>query len=247
MTMSSSPATPMPAQAPPRSPRSLLWQAGAAALLMISFALLAWFMTPTKRLTDLRGKPDFETLLPKQFGDWREEKLSFATIINPQQEEMLKRIYTQTVNRNFVNSKGQRVMVSLAYGEDQRDGMQLHYPEVCYPAQGFQMKSQQRGLLEVSPGHQIQVKRLATQLGTSRRESVTYWTLLGDETFSGGTAKKLAEMHYGLSGYIADGLLFRVSSIEADPKEGYALHEAFTREMMAAVAPATRTRLIGKS
>jgi len=136
-------------------------------------------------------------------------------------------------------------MVSLAYGEDQRDGMQLHYPEVCYPAQGFMLQSQQRGVLEVVPGQQIQVKRLATQLGSSRRESVTYWTLLGDKTFSGGIAKKLAEMQYGMAGYIADGLLFRVSSIEPDPQDGYTLHETFSRDMMAGLPAEVRQRLIG--
>jgi EpsI family protein len=216
-----------------------------AAIAMLMFSALAWAMTPTKMLSEIRGKPDLENIVPRQFGDWKEEKLSYASIINPQQEEMLNRIYTQILTRTYVNSKGQRVMISLAYGEDQRDGMQLHYPEVCYPAQGFMLQSQQRGTLEVLPGQQIQVKRLSTQLGSSRRESVTYWTLLGDKTFSGGVAKKLAEMRYGMTGFIADGLLFRVSSIEADPKDGFALHEAFSRDMMATLAPKEKARLIG--
>ena len=37
--------------------------------------------------------------------------------------------------------RGRQIMLSIAYGEDQRDGMKLHYPEVCYPAQGFQSRS----------------------------------------------------------------------------------------------------------
>ena len=224
--------------------RSRLRHAALATLAMVVFSFAAWALTPTQRLTDLRGKPDLEALVPRQFGDWHEEKATFATIINPQQEEQLQRIYTQTLSRVYVNSHGQRIMLSLAYGDDQRDSMQLHYPEVCYPAQGFQLKAQKQGLMVIE-GRSINVKRLATQMGTSRRESVTYWTLLGDQTFSGGMAKKLAEMRYGLHGVIADGLLFRISSIEPDPAVGYALHEAFTRDMMSAVPPAARVRLIG--
>ena len=226
--------------------RSRLRQAAIASLTMVVFALATWALTPTQRLADLRGKPDLEALVPRQFGDWHEEKVTFATIINPQQEEQLLRIYSQTLNRTYVNSRGQRVMLSLAYGEDQRGGMQMHYPEVCYPAQGFQLQSQQQGLMNVE-GRDIRVKRLATQMGTARRESVTYWTLLGDQTFSGSIAKKMAEMRYGLHGVIADGLLFRVSSIEADPSAGYVLHETFTREMMGAVPADVRLRLIGQT
>lgn len=216
-----------------------------AALAMLLFAALAWGMTPTQKLADMRGRPDLEQLVPREFGDWKEEKLGFASIINPQQEEMLHRIYTQILSRSYVNGKGQRIMLSLAYGEDQRDGMQLHYPEVCYPAQGFMLQSQRRGQMDIA-GQRIEVKRLATQLGSSRRESVTYWTLLGDKTFSGGVDKKLAEMRYGVKGLIADGLLFRVSSIEPDPTAGYALHEAFSRDMMAELAPQSKARLIGR-
>ncbi|MET0519907.1 MAG: exosortase-associated protein EpsI, B-type, partial [Burkholderiaceae bacterium] len=185
-----------------------------------------------------------ETLLPQQFGDWREEKVSYAQIINPQQEEMLHRIYTQTLTRTYINGQGRRIMLSLAYGDDQRDGMQLHYPEVCYPAQGFMVLQQQAGALQLG-NRSVPVKRLSTQLGSVRRESVTYWTLLGDTLFRGGTAKKLAEMHYGLEGLIADGLLFRISSIEPDPQDGYALQEAFSRELMAALTPEARRRLLG--
>ncbi len=222
-----------------------LRHAMAAAVAMLLFAALAWALTPTRMLSEIRGKPDLEALVPLQFGDWKEEKLNFAVIINPQQEAMLNAIYTQTLSRNYVNGQGRRVMLSLAYGEDQRDGMQLHYPEVCYPAQGFMLQSQQRGVL-VADGRQISVKRLSTQLGTSRRESVTYWTLLGDRIFSGGVAKKLAEMRYGLDGLVADGLLFRVSSIEQDPREGYALQEAFSRDLLAALPLAAKARLIGQ-
>jgi EpsI family protein len=224
----------------------LLRRALAAALLMLLFAAAAWVMTPTRKLVDLRGKPDFEALLPPQFGDWREEKMGYAQIINPQQEVMLHRIYTQTLSRTYVDSRGRRVMLALAYGEDQRDGMQLHYPEVCYPAQGFMLQSQQPGTLQLA-GRSIRVKRLSTQMGTQRRESVTYWTLLGDTVFQGGTAKKLAELRYGMQGQIADGLLFRISSIEADPQDGFALQEAFSRELMAALTPPAQQRLIGKS
>ena len=82
-------------------------------------------------------------------------------------------------------------------------------------------------------------------MGAMRRESVTYWTLLGDSIVQGGTAKKVAELRYGLKGFISDGLLFRVSSIEQDPREGYLLQETFSQDLMQALTPEGRRRVLG--
>ncbi|MDZ7812099.1 MAG: EpsI family protein [Ideonella sp.] len=222
-----------------------LRQAWLAALLMLLCAVLAWSLTPRRKLVEVQGRMQLEQMMPKAFGDWTEVAVSHTTVVNPQQAEMLSRIYSQTLSRVYVNSQGQRVMLSLAYGEDQRDGMQLHYPEVCYPAQGFRLLAQEKGSLEVG-GTRLPIKRLSTQLGTSRRESVTYWTLVGDQPFSGGIAKKLTEMRYGLQGVIPDGLLFRVSSIELNPEEGYAVHQRFAQSLFAALPAADRARLMGQ-
>ncbi len=216
-----------------------------AALLMLLCALLAWSLTPRRKLVDVQGRLHLEQMMPKTFGDWTEVVAHQTTVINPQQAEQLSRIYSQTLSRVYVNSQGQRVMLSLAYGEDQRDGMQLHYPEVCYPAQGFRLLAQEKGMLQLR-GVNLPIKRLSTQLGTSRRESVTYWTLVGDQPFSGGIAKKLTEMRYGLRGLVPDGLLFRVSSIELNPTEGYAVHQRFAESLFAALPANDRARLMGQ-
>ena len=35
----------------------------------------------------------------------------------------------------------------MAYGDDQRGGLQAHRPEVCYPAQGFKLGKVEDGTL----------------------------------------------------------------------------------------------------
>ena len=223
-----------------------LRQALLAALLMVLCAVLAWSLTPRRKLVEVQGHMQLEQMMPRAFGDWTEVAVNHTTVVNPQQAEMLSRIYSQTLSRVYVNRQGQRVMLSLAYGEDQRDGMQLHYPEVCYPAQGVRLLAQEKGTLQLGTAS-LPIKRLSTQLGTSRRESVTYWTLVGDQPFRGGIAKKLTEMRYGLRGVIPDGLLFRVSSIELDPTEGYAVHQRFAESLFAALPAADRARLMGQA
>src|SRR6218665_4039572 len=78
-----------------------------------------------------------EDIVPRQFGDWRELPQDRVQVINPQTQELLDKLYSQILTGIYVNSSGYRVMVSLAYGDDQRGDLQAHKPEVCYPAQGF--------------------------------------------------------------------------------------------------------------
>jgi EpsI family protein len=211
--------------------------------LMLIAASLAWALRPTVLIADLRPKVDLESLIPKQFGDWRELRQSNAQIINPQQAEMLTKLYSQTLSRTYVNSIGDTVMLSIAYGANQSDAVQLHYPEVCYPAQGFQVQTNIKGTLLTSEGP-ISVRRLTTTLG-QRSEPVTYWTTIGDQVVTGGLGTKFAQMRYGFHGQIPDGLLFRVSSITRDAKAGHAIQQAFAAQLVSAVRPEDRIRLIG--
>lgn len=213
-------------------------------VLMLAASGLAMALRPTQRIADQGPKVDLEAMIPRAFGDWREEKQTSALIIDPSQQATLQKIYSQTLSRTFVNSNGYRIMLSIAYGRDQSDSVQLHYPEVCYPAQGFQLHSSMSEELHLSSGN-IMVKRLQTSLSNSRVEPVTYWVMIGDQAIIGGAKKKLAEMRYGLKGVIPDGFLFRVSSIDPDNKNAFAMQTTFINELLVEASPEVRYRLSG--
>jgi EpsI family protein len=212
-------------------------------VLMLSASALALGMRPTQKIAALGPAVDLETIIPREFGDWREEQHNFVQMVDPQQKELVDRIYTQTLSRTYVNSRGYRIMLAIAYGDDQRDSMQIHYPEVCYPAQGFLLKNKEKGDLVTERGT-IPVVRILTSLG-QRDEPVTYWTLVGNTVFQGGLQKKLAEMRYGLNGKIPDGMLIRISSIDSDAEEAYEIQANFTNQMLAALAPEYRHKING--
>jgi EpsI family protein len=121
--------------------------------------------------------------------------------------------------------------------------MQMHYPEICYPAQGFALQAKEKGTLATSNGS-IPVTRILTHLG-SRNEPVTYWTTIGDRVFQGGVQKKLAEMGYGLSGKIPDGMLIRISSIDPGTANAYEVQAQFAEQMLHALKPEYRKKLNG--
>lgn len=211
--------------------------------LMFAASAAAYALRPRHKVADLQPAVDLMTLIPKQFGDWHEEPQNFAAVINPQQKEVLDKIYNQTLARTYANTQGYRIMLSVAYGGDQSDGMQVHKPEVCYPAQGFQVLSKSSATLAL-PFGPLPVTRVDTQLG-QRREPVTYWITIGDQVVQGGIQKKLVEMRYGFAGRIPDGLLLRVSSIDPDVTRAYALQAGFVNQLLAAVKPEQRQRFAG--
>lgn len=212
-------------------------------VLMLATSAGAIALRPSQKIADQGPKVDLETMIPHAFGDWREEKKASAQIVDPQQRELINRIYNQTLTRTYEDGSGYRVMLSIAYGDDQSDSMQVHKPEVCYPAQGFIVESRQTGVLAAGQSS-LPVTRLVTRLN-QRHEPVTYWITVGDHTVEDGINKKLVEMSYGLTGKVPDGMLIRLSSIDPTPARAYLLHEQFAAQMLAAVDPEARRRLVG--
>lgn len=212
-------------------------------LLMIAASVIAYTARPTHKIAADDAKFRLESIIPHQFGDWYELPEQSLEIINPQQEETKERIYSQTLARTFINKKGEAIMLSIAYGEDQSDANQLHHPEVCYPAQGFQVLVDKPATIKTPFGN-IPAQHLYTTIG-KRAEPLTYWTLLGHKIVRGGTQSKLEQLKYGFKGLIPDGLLFRVSNLSSNQAYSYALHEQFINQLLASIDESARERLIG--
>jgi EpsI family protein len=214
-------------------------------LCMFAAAGMALALKPTNKIADAGPKIDLETLIPKTFGDWKIDETISPLIANPEQEAQIKRVYDQTLTRTYINARNERIMLSIAYGGDQSDNMAVHKPEVCYPAQGFQiLKSPTIGTFATDAGS-IPVKRLVAGQGP-RVEPITYWTTVGDAVEVNGLKWKFQQLKYGLTGKIPDGLLFRISSIQADDTKAYQTQDAFTRDLLKAMSPEGRQRIVGK-
>jgi len=217
---------------------------GVTALVLILLsALAAYLLKPTHKLSDSVLPLDLESMIPNRFDGWNEDAGEMVLVANPQQTALLNKLYNQTLTRTYVDRQGYRIMLSIAYGGDQSDALQLHKPEVCYPAQGFELVSMNSATVQVA-AVRIPVVRLDVRQ-SGRLEKVTYWTTVGDKIVLGQVQKKLVEMSYGLNGKIPDGILFRVSSLDGDGEQAYARQAEFVRALMGNVNPTTRARLMG--
>ena len=212
-------------------------------VLMLLSAALAAAMRPTISLADERPPIDLAAMVPGAFGDWHEEVNLSNQLVNPQQKTLIDKIYSQTLSRNYINRQGYRIMLSIAYGANQGKALQLHTPELCYPAQGFTLLSKQPGKMDLLD-RPLATIRLETSSG-QRHEPLTYWTVVGDHNVIGGLDKKLTEMRYALTGRIPDGMLVRVSSIDQSTERAYNMQKQFASAMIAAIASEHRSRFAG--
>ena len=213
------------------------------AILMCGASVGSIALRPSAKAADKGNAVSLETMVPKGFGEWSELPERGTQVVNPQTKELLDKLYSQLLTRTYVNKQGYQIMLSMAYGDDQRGGLQAHRPEICYPAQGFKLGKVEDGPLATSYGN-IEVRRLSTSLGP-RNEPVTYWLTVGDQIIKTKMEKRIAEIRLGLTGQIPDGLLFRISSIDNDTARAFAMQQKFTADMMGAVPAPTRKQLSG--
>jgi len=212
-------------------------------LAMLVAAGLAVALTPRLKLADQGPMVSLEAMIPKQFGEWKLEETMASLIVSPDVQALLDSIYSQTLTRNYVNDKGERIMLSIAYGNDQSYSSQVHRPEMCYPAQGFEIKSMSKDSIDFS-GAKLPVMKLVATQGP-RIEPITYWVMIGDSAVRGNMEQHFARLKYGLTGKIPYGLLVRVSTISANESESYRTQEQFVRDMLGAVPPEYHKVLTG--
>lgn len=215
----------------------------AVGLAMLAAAGLAVAVKPGDRMADKRPRIELESAIPERFGDWRVDASIAPIAPSPDVQAALDKIYSQMLSRTYINSAGERVMLSVAYGGDQSRSMQVHKPEVCYPMQGFTMAGMAAGVLDAA-ATQIPVMRLVATKGP-RVEPITYWIAVGDTVVRGALEQNLARLKYGLTGVVPDGILVRVSTISRDERRAYELHRRFIADLLPAMRREHVARLLG--
>ncbi|HEX3099283.1 MAG TPA: EpsI family protein [Usitatibacter sp.] len=219
------------------------WRTGplvALAALAIAGTALA---TPALVPVAAPAAIDLAQIVPERFGDWRIDPDAVQVAPSADVQANLDRLYGQVLTRTYVDPAGERMMLTVAYGGDQSDALKAHRQEVCYAAQGFQVRALETGRLAAG-GRSIPVTRFLAVRG-ERSEPVTYWFTMGDRVVLGRLDRLRAQLAAGFAGRIPDGMLVRVSSISSDPRAAFAAQRAFADALLAAVGPGAAQRLAG--
>ena len=211
--------------------------------LMVATAALATFATPSASQTNQHAKINLETLIPEEFGDWKKDPSGRGYIVNPTVKDQLAIIYSQTLSRTYLNSKGERVMLSIAYGRSQKTDLHAHRPEICYASSGFDVHNKTKTVIDTAVGRIPVMQLVARQ--DRRNEPITYWIRVGESLTRGWIEQKMAAIGYGLTGKVPDGILVRVSTISNDEQDSYRIQQAFLDAMLQAIKSEERFWLIG--
>lgn len=202
----------------------------------------AYAMTPRSRMS-LMGKLKLEDAIPDSFNGWK--KYETNQIVTPESEDSLARqLYSQSVGRLYVRGDDEFAMMLIAYGDTQSDTLQLHRPEVCYPAFGMEITENRPAAIPLSRSVSVPGRDLVA-VNAERTEYVTYWTRVGQALPTTGGEQRVAKLKDAFAGIIPDGVLVRFSTVLDGPKVSFDVNRRFAADLMAAVSPAVRRVLVG--
>jgi len=218
----------------PGTRRELLIGAGC---LVASGTALA--MKPRHQIEFLGGAK-IETLVPTRFGEWA--FVASSGLVLPPQDQLQDKLYTQLLTRTYANAAGAEMMLLIAYNASQDGVVQVHRPEVCYPASGYRLTTIAEHAVPLAPKLAVPSRYIVAETGL-RREEIIYWTRLGSYFPRRWSDQRWAVFRQNLRGDIPDGLLVRISSIA--PEVGVASLDAFARDLYAGVGPRMRRVLVG--
>jgi EpsI family protein len=205
---------------------------------------LAYALKPRRRVT-LLGDAKMEDVVPVSFPGWSAE--AAENLVKPELDGLAASLYNEVVQRTYRGDlEPADVMLLVAYGGTQSDMLQLHRPEVCYPALGFTIKSKVDAVTPLPGGTELPVVRLVAVAG-DRIENIVYWTRLGEALPRDNKQQRSILLKNAMEGFVPDGVLVRQSVINPDSEAAFRLLDGFIPKMVAAVKAGERRALVGTS
>jgi len=214
------------------------------AILMVVVAFVANYARPTRYLAQSSPRNLLVNDVPTKFKDWTKIATDEDMIIDPAQQVVLNYLYADILNASYVNPQDRTVMLSIAYGKDQSEGHDVHKPELCYPAQGFTKLEELDIPIALDTNRTILVHYMKMQKG-QRIEPLFYWTLAGDYLYRNKMNKRRIAFQYSLDNLIPDGMIVRVSTLEANNAIAQKSLIDFVKDWYASIPEEQRTRYFG--
>lgn len=186
---------------------------------------------------------DFLALIPKRIGNY-----TFNTesgLVLPPPDALSARLYDNILTRTYTGSDGAMIMLLIAYNNMQDGVLQLHRPEVCYPAGGYDL-TPVRPIDVPMGGREPLPGQIFGAFSEQRNEVVLYWSRVGDAFPRRWIDQRLSVAEANLKGVIPDGVLVRVSTIASDINLVEPQLMAFTRALRDASGPRARQILFGQ-
>ena len=208
-------------------------------LLFGSAAAFAAWRLPSKKL-DYLGRGKLNDLVPKTIGPWK--FVAASGLVVPPEDQLSRTLYSQLLTRVYSDGENPSVMLLIAQSAGQTGILQVHRPETCYPASGFQISPVTNH--DIQLGSSILTANMLSATNEGQTEHIIYWTRVGNRIPTSWKQQKLAVAEDNLRGIIPDAVLVRVSTVTSDAAQAQATLDAFTRSMVGSIAPDKRAVLV---
>lgn len=183
------------------------------------------------------GDRKLEKVVPKTIGKW--QFVSSSGLVLPTEDQLALTLYSQQLARVYWDKVGPPIMLLIAAGNNQTGFLQVHRPEFCYTAGGYELSNASMQPIQLRDGREIVVnKLLATREGQS--EWMLYWTRIGTRIPDSWAQQRLAIASDNLKKIIPDAILIRASTLMPDGDKAADILSEFVEAMIESVAPSLR-------
>ncbi len=213
-----------------------------AGVACVGAALLARQLKPHHYVSLLQSAK-LDDLVPRSFGAWTSEDVGDPLALNGP-GTLSSKLYNQLVTRAYTDGTGgHQVLMLLAHGERQSDELQLHRPEVCYPAFGYAVLRNEPTNIRLADAITVPARRLLAK-SPNHEESVVYWSRLGEFFPIDASEQRTDRFKNAVAGLIPDGILCRFSTADGSARAWSDL-EQFVHDLVGATGPTGRRVLVG--
>jgi EpsI family protein len=213
--------------------RSILVGTGLAAAGALSY------LVAPKAVGKPIEKPTFNNAIPDRVGGWTSRK-SQEIVLPPQDDS--NQLYENQETRIYEGAGLPAIMFLIAYSSIQQNDVQVHRPEVCYPASGFPVISTEQTDISYR-GREFAGREVLADRG-GFHERIIYWIRVGGSFPTSWREQRIKMALANLSGSVPDGVLFRVSAIEEPAKSNSAMLRIFIDAFLDEVSPAFRQSVL---
>lgn len=229
----------MPVAGPAVDPVALSRRELLIGATLLGAAGAAFAFTPRTVLRTL-GSAKLDKLVPHTLGGWQFQASS--GLVLPPADQLRDKIYSELLTRVYRHADGTNVMLLIAYAGSQDGTIQVHRPEVCYPASGFRLTDIEDRDVALARGVDVPSRFIVAETEL-RTEQMIYWTRVGHLFPRKWSEQKLAVVEENLQGIIPDGVLVRISMLGQGNMR--AALDRFARDMFGAVGPQMKSVLVG--
>jgi EpsI family protein len=208
-------------------------------LLFASSAGIAAWRQPRTHM-DFLGQRKLDEILPHTIGRWN--FVATSGLVVPPNDQLAQAIYSQMLTRIYSDGQNAPVMMLLAQSGSQTGFLQIHRPETCYTAGGYQIVTVEPHFIKF--GSEIIPANSVEAAAGGQVEHVVYWTRIGKKMPLSWTQQKLAVAEQNLAGIIPDAILVRLSCIDPDADAARSKIDEFARAMLASIPPTSRSVFI---